>query len=87
MLAAQNEILSQHMGEQQKALSRLKVENDALRTNETNANSLLLSAIETTVANTLKASSSRGGTGRPLEVPTCDGTRGTEWRLTGSLLI
>lgn len=80
MLAAQNEILSQHMGEQQRALALLKEENDALRTNETNANLLLLSAIETTVANTLKASSSRGGTGRPLEVPTYDGTRGADWR-------
>ena len=78
MLAAQNELLAQHMHEQQKALEILKEENDAFRNGGTNMNSLMISAIKTTVESSLKASNSRNGSGRPLEVPSYDGKRGSQ---------
>ena len=40
----------------------------------------MLTAIEATVGNTLKTSSSSRGGYRPLAVPNYDGTRGAEWR-------
>ena len=71
------------MHEQQKALEILKEENDAFRNGGTDINSLMISAIKTTVEsslNALNASHSRNGSGRPLEVPFYDGQRGAQWR-------